>query len=177
VSNPRRFALLHEVAAELLNRLVREFDVERVEAYGIDAALEHGYALSLPTVMLRPVDNAAAPLCVAFTGFPGLRVRFGRWCAMAFPTCGCDACNETASDEADRLKRLIDNLVHGRLVESVRVEDTQAVWVEWVSWSASERMESRTQLDREHVQPLLAGRDYSSLAWAPWPRRGSFNGE
>ena len=42
VTNPERFACLHNTAAELLDRLEREFAAEREEAYGLDPELEEG---------------------------------------------------------------------------------------------------------------------------------------
>ena len=63
----------------------------------------------------------AAPLIIAFSDFPGLRVHFGRWYVVAFPTCGCDACDETAESETERLGSLVDNMTAGRFREAIRV--------------------------------------------------------
>jgi len=95
VTNPERFAFLHGFAAELLESLGRELDVERIERYDLDSELERDPTMPRPTVSLVPRDRNAAGVAVAFSGLSGLRVRFGRWCTMAFPDCGCDACNET----------------------------------------------------------------------------------
>ena len=61
VTNPERFASLHDSAAALLHRLEREFDTERREAYGLDPELEHDCNLSRPSVALLPCDVGAAP--------------------------------------------------------------------------------------------------------------------
>jgi hypothetical protein len=104
VTNPERFASLRDSAAGLLHRLEGEFETERTEAYGLDPEFEHDCNLSRPSVALLPCDSGAAPLIIAFSDFPGLRVRFGRWYAVALPTCGCDACDETAESETERLR-------------------------------------------------------------------------
>src|SRR5438270_12338638 len=101
VTNPERFASLHDSAAGLLDDLVREFDTRRRDAYGLDPELEKDCRLSRTSVALLPHDIEAASLTIAFSAFPGLRVRFGRWYVVAFPTCGCDACDETAESETD----------------------------------------------------------------------------
>ena len=85
VTNPERFASLHDVAAELLDRLEIEFDAERAEGYGLDPELEEGYKLARPSVTLVPRDVGAAPIVVAFSAFPGVLVHFGRWCTGCFP--------------------------------------------------------------------------------------------
>src|SRR5580704_14390468 len=85
VTNPERFASLHDVAAELLGRLELEFDAERTEGSGLDSELEEGCNQARPSVALVPRDISAAPIVVTFTAFPGVRVRFGRWCMIAFP--------------------------------------------------------------------------------------------
>jgi hypothetical protein len=172
ITNPERFSVLHDVASKLLRELTRDFDVERPEGYAVDPQLEGRCTLAHPTETLTPRDRAAAPVVVAFSAFPGLRVRFGRWCTMAFPGCGCDACNERAEDEVARLTSMIDNLVEGRFSEAIEVGGTSS-WTEWTFWSADRREHSTSLMDREEAQQLLAASGRSSLAWKPWPRRGN----
>ncbi len=170
VTNPERFASLHRFAAELLESLAREFDVEQTERHGLDSELERDDTMLRPTVSLLPADRAAAPIAIAFSGFPGLRVRFGLWCTMAFPDCGCDACDETAEGEAARLKSFIDDLIEGRFREAIRTS-TPDSWVEWEFWSARGRSRSKSQLDRERGRQLLAESGRPSCDWKPWSRR------
>jgi len=91
VTNPERFRPLHTLMVELIGRLEATFDVEHVEGYGLDSELER-VDLARPSVKLVPRDTSAASIAVAFTAFPGLLVRIGRWRIEAFPSCGCDAC-------------------------------------------------------------------------------------
>lgn len=170
VTNPERFASLHPFAAELLESLRRQFDVEQTERYGLDSELEQDVTILRPTVNLVPTERDAAPIAIAFTGFPGLRVRFGVWCTIAFPDCGCDACNETAEGEAARLKSFIDDVTHGRFSEAIQISAADA-WVEWEVWSARGRSHRKNLLDRERAGQLLAKSGRSSYVWTAWSRR------
>ena len=118
VTNPERVRPLHDFALMLLAQLDASFAVDRIEGYGLDSELEVG-DLARPSVRLVPRDSKAAPLAVAFTTFPGLKVRAGHWCTAAFPVCGCDACDETASNETARLSEMIDDVVAGRFREAI----------------------------------------------------------
>jgi hypothetical protein len=173
VTDPERFGCLHKVAAELLDPLEREFDAERGEGYGLDPELEQGVKLARPSVTLVPRDAGAAPIVVAFSAFPGLRVRFGRWHMVAFPTCGCDACDETAEPEINRLSSLIDNVTAGRYRESLRITADGVASLRSEFWSVSERSAGQSQVDRASTRLLLAARDRSSYDWRPWPRRAA----
>lgn len=178
VTNPERFALLHSVALQLLGRLQMEFDVERLEGHGLDSELEEIFTrsretfatvlnLNRPSVALMPRDVTAAPMVVSFSAFPGLRVRFGRWHIEDFPRCGCDACNETAESEAERLTVLIGDLTAGRFREGIRIHENGNAWKEhWFEASSG-----TSQLDPVRARELIAGSERSTYEWAPWPGR------
>ena len=51
---------------------------------------------------------------IAFSSFPGIHARFGKWTTDAYPGCGCDACDETAGSEIERLNDMIHNVTRGR---------------------------------------------------------------
>jgi len=171
VTNAERFAPLHVVAAELLDELELKFDVERAQGYGLDSELEEGWKPARPPVTLVPRDVRAGPLVVGFSVFPGLRIRFGRWCMMAFPACGCDACDETAESESEQLKALFENLTAGRFREAIRIPAHGGASKEWESWSAAGRYAQVSELDRDRARQLVAGGGGSSYYWMPWPRR------
>jgi hypothetical protein len=152
--------------------LEREFDAERAEGYGLDPELEEGCKLARPSVTLAPRDVGAAPVAVTFSAFPGVRVRFGRWCMTAFPTCGCDACDETAESETERLKSLVANLTAGRFREAIRIPAEGAASQTSEFWSVGERWSAQSQLDRAHAQQFVAAGYRSSYDWRPWRKRG-----
>ena len=85
VTNAERFRPLHEAMLEIIGRLERDFDAAREDGYGLDEELEKRFDLALPSVRLTPRDPGAAPIAVAFSGFPGLSVRFGEMVHGAVP--------------------------------------------------------------------------------------------
>ena len=121
VTNPERFQPLHAAATGLLDRLEREFAVERLEGHDADDELGR-LRLARPPIRLVPQDPQAAPILVAFTDFPGLHLRFGSWRTEPFPDCGCDACDETV----DWVDRGYDQKGGSRRLRQVSRVDTSA---------------------------------------------------
>jgi hypothetical protein len=117
VTNPERFAPLHELAVETLTQLESKFDVMRMEGVDIDAGVEW----VRPTVQLTPQTAEAGELAIGFTNFPGLIIRLGHWMVEPIPLCGCDACDETAEEGGARLGQLVSTLGQGRFHERIRV--------------------------------------------------------
>ncbi len=172
VTNPERFGLLHETAGRLLEQLELEFDIERFEGYGLDAELEQRYVLARPSIRMLPQKATAAPLVVAFSAFPGLQIRFGRWCMIAFPSCGCDTCKENAQGEIERMTLHVNDLTAGRFHEEINIHTDGDAWRESEFWSVGEhssRQSSRLSPDR--ARQLAAEGGQLSHYWEPWPRR------
>ncbi len=167
VSNPERFAPLHDVAVGLIDRLNAEYHVVRAEAFDLDPALMRRLEPARPTVRLTPRGHAA-PLTVGFTSLPGLIVRFGHWAIEPFPVCSCDACDATAEQETERFLWLADNVVSGRFRESIRLPLIRSAWLEWKSWRGAEVRSSKSRLERARARQLVEGlgRDYSWETWA-----------
>ena len=65
VTNPERFQPLHDAATELLDRLEREFAVERLEGPDVDDELGRR-SLARPAIRLAPHDPQAAPISGCF---------------------------------------------------------------------------------------------------------------
>jgi hypothetical protein len=170
VTNPERFRPLHTFMVELIGRLEATFDVDRLEGYGLDDELEKG-DLVRPSVRLVPRDLSAAPILFSYTAFPGLRVWVGRWHTDAFPSCGCDACDETADGEAARLTQMVDDVTSGRFREATWIPLAGGAWRESEFWSPPRRSSSRTSVDRLHATRMLAGSDSLQFEWRPWPRK------
>ena len=177
VTDPERFRPLHAVIERLLDELDSSFDVERTAGYGLDDELEAS-ALALPTVRLTPRDAMAAPLVVAFTTFPGIRLRAGHWCTEVFPSCGCDACSETADDEALRLQEMVDNVTAGRFREVISVPLISVPrigdgWQECELWSQRGRRRSRSRITGKRARAMVASVGRASIEWATWTRRSA----
>src|SRR2546423_13727095 len=98
VTNPERFLSLHTFALALLDRLALEYDVVRTDAFTLMPNMTPFEQARTP-VTLTPIAPEPAPVAIAFTTFPSLVVRYGKWSAMGFPTCACEACAATAPGE------------------------------------------------------------------------------
>lgn len=181
VTEPERFHGLHEFAVDLLGRLESTFDVEREEGYGLDDELETDDRVR-PGIKLVPRSPDAAPMVVVVTAFPGLAVRFGRWRIDRFPTCGCDACDETGDGESARLTKLVDDVTEGRFREAIGLPLISLpfaslpligrAWVESELWSPKGHASRRQSIDRSRVRQMLSATDRPSFEWGPWPPYG-----
>ena len=167
VTNPERFAPLHPVAMAHLQRLQEEFDVARVEDYEPVRGLTQ-VDLARPSVKLTPTDSKAAPILVAFTKFPSLIVRCGLFAESGFPTCGCDACDETAEGEQEKLELLMDAVVKGQFSESIRIPLWGEARVNWEFQSNGRRMGGGERIARSRARAVVSGLS-RTIEWAPWP--------
>ena len=158
LTNLERFRPLHPAMLEIIRQLEEQFEVDRAEGYGLDEELVRGldradFGLARPDVKLIPSSPDAAPIVVTFTAFPGLYVRFGRWYTEAFPSCGCDACDESAEYEIEQLEERVDDVTAGRFREAIRrplLSLTGSGWNETKFWSG--------RLTAEDIQGCLKAR-------------------
>lgn len=169
VTNAERFQPLHAFAEGLAARLQAAFDVERTEGYGLDAELERP-GIARPTIRLTPRNPRAAPVALAFTTFPGVITRSGRWQVDAFPRCGCDACDEHAEDQVDRLGWLIDQVTAGRFREAIDVPLWGAARHRTELWSADgSRQADERRLERAEARRRRSEMHGKAFDWEAWP--------
>ena len=169
---------MHWAILKILGRLENDFEVERTEGHGLDAALERGLEPARPDVRLSPKDPEAAPIAVVFSTFPGLNVRFGRWFTEPFPSCGCDACDESAEDEIERLNEMVDDVVAGRFHEAIRrplISFRGTGWRETKFWSSAGKRTNRSRIEGLRAREMSDGRRRLDLNWKPWRRRRSIS--
>lgn len=179
VTNPERFAPLHSIARTLLERLAAEYDVTRTEVFSLlpnMQAVEHAH----PPITVTPLATDAAPISIAFTTFPGVVVQCGLWLADSFPSCGCDACAETAADEGQRLEGLFLDVVAGCFREELTIPWFGKAKVRWVlgdiQTRATHRWRSGGQMIPRARARALAGGRSRKVQWQAWRRRGPLIG-
>ena len=174
VTNPERFQPLHSAVMEMIVRMEETFDFRRVEGYGLDEELEGKIAIVRPSVRLTPVNSNAAPITVAFSDFPGLFVRLGRWVIEPFPSCGCDACDESAADEIERLTELVDVVTSEGFREAVQCPKGPLAVDSWLKSefrAPTYRRSSKSRITRPRALQMTGGARSLKLHWQPWPRR------
>ena len=172
VTNPERFLSLHAFALGLLDRLTLEYDVARTDAFTLMPNMTPFEQARTP-VTLTPVAPEAAPVAIAFTTFPSLIVRYGKWSAMAFPNCGCDACAATAVREGEQLEQLLGDVVAGRFREELQIPLFGRANVHWSFGDmtrAGHLIEGGEGLSRDQARTLHTGGP-RRIHWQPWPRR------
>ncbi|EFV13432.1 DUF6226 family protein [Segniliparus rugosus] len=111
--NLERFAPLHLVADELIDYLLREYQVEAVET--VSASGER-------TVELVPTNPDGARLTLRYADFPGVEIGAGLRKRVMLPWCGCDACDEPFEDCADALETWALGTAAGKFVEMIEHE-------------------------------------------------------
>jgi hypothetical protein len=133
VTNSERSRVLHTAARELLDRLTAAYAVDRDDGdAALDPALTGRFTASVDTVVrLTPRSPDAAPLTVAFTGFPGLGLRFGQWTTEPLPSCGCDACDEDPTELIALFTSNVKALVAGDFTEQIAPGDDGESQVEY----------------------------------------------
>ena len=174
VTNAERFRPLHPAMLETIGRLESDFEVERTEGYGLDEELERGLGLAHPCVRLNPRDPDAAPIAVAFSALPGLHLRFGRWHTELFPSCGCDACDESTEVQIERLNEMVDDVTSGRFREAIQRPLIPFIGYGWTKtefWSPGGRSSSESRIDGRRAHEMSGGRRRLDLDWRPWHRR------
>jgi len=153
VTNPERYAPLHEFAQSALDDVLARDDAG---AEPVDGQLRRGR-------LVRVCPRSGGGGCIAFevTPFPGVRLHVGRWHTYHFPRCGCDACDEQLAELEDEMTDLIDAFVGGRFTEFL---DGGRLGHSWSSRSGSRRGWSELPAsDARRDQPA----EY--IEWPAWP--------
>lgn len=121
VTNPERLRPLHDFSLQLIARLSAEYVVAETEAFEIIPGIMRPFPSARPPITLTPNSSNEAPISIAFTSFPGLIVRCGKFFNAPFPVCGCDHCAATAESESERLRGIIESVVMGNFLEEVEL--------------------------------------------------------
>ena len=168
VTEPELFRPLQDWALEAVARLQTEYEATLDEGMGMDTELERS-PLSRTTIKVTPLQGSCAPITIAFTDFPGLAVRYGRWATEWFPSCGCDACDEMPEEEFERFTELLSDVVAGRFRESLHLQRRGEGWISRELGSDTDhRRSGKTRVPRDQTSQILNGEAEIVLAWMPW---------
>ena len=160
--------MLHEAAEDILDELTERYVVDRRETK--EPVGPEPDADVVRTVRLMPRSPAAGPLSVAFTDFPGVVLRLGRWFLEPLPDCGCDECAEDPAVLVQDLRAQATSHVEGGLWERVR-RGVKGSWLETRLIGPGLRITRQAPID--HAEARAARREgfAAAVQWAPWTRR------
>ena len=174
-TNVERFLPLHDAAQALLKELAETYDATLDEAPELDRDPDLNWfdePSPRPATKLVPVSPQSATLGVVFTPFPGITMRFGHRHVRVFPSCGCDACDETADEEIEHMRREVHEWIASRYSEEIRLSDDEVI--ETLVFRRPTGGGSRTEGElygEEAKRALKAG--VVDAHWEPWTRRRS----
>jgi hypothetical protein len=166
VTDAGRYAVLQDEAEALLDELDQLYIVERRETK--ETLADDGPLVR--TVWLVPHMPAAATLAIAFTDFPKVVLRFGRWYQQSLPACGCDACDEDPAVLVGELRTQAAALAEGGLWERVR-RGIGGSWSETLLVGPDFRASQQAPLAAGEARAARREGFAAAVQWAPWPRR------
>lgn len=168
VSTPQRFLPLQVVARQLIAHLAREYEVEVATdpLFVSDFSNPAGVG---EVVRLIPASPLAARLTFGFTSLPGVFLAAGAFHQFAFPSCGCDACDEDMDAQLDQLEETVFAVVDGDYREWVTSPE--------VGFALRLRSGSRSgsgaarDTDPERLAAGLSALPQAGVNWMPWPKQ------
>jgi hypothetical protein len=136
VTHPERFVPVQTVAEALVAYLSMAYDVTVAEDTAFASDLLHEQPGVQRAVRIRPSTPDAAPLTFILTSLPGVVLHAGLLHDFPCPTCGCDACDETAETAANELEAIVMAVVEGRYRETCELPGAQSGRRgRWAAWS------------------------------------------
>lgn len=167
VTNPERFAAVHDAARTLIGELIETFDVDVMTGPDVDdaMALRSPGAEFLETIRLAPREATASTATFGFTPFPAVFVHAGRSLSYVYPRCGCDACDDQPDEVIADLRREIDALTAGRVTEKWDGARHHTATVYEGGSSAS----GWTLVEGDRARLLGAPYEHTWAAWPPAP--------
>lgn len=156
VADSGRYRRLYDHGAALVERLQRIYDVE-VQEDAVDEDLT-----VRPTdrvVRLVPANADAATITIAFTDFPGLIVRYGDHHVVAYPRCGCDACDEDVGRLIEEMEQQFNDLAEGRFSEAVGRRERTYIF--------------GARMTTERLPSPTSRKERGRRLWSSWPERAA----
>ena len=173
VTNPERLRPLHDFALQLFTHLANEYDVAESEAFEIVPGIMRGFTYARPPITLTPNSSNEAPISIAFTSFPGLIFRCGRFFNAPFPVCGCDHCAATIDRETERLQEILGCVITGYFLEEVELPIFGTAHGKWRLGSMDGPYGlsgGGVSLSRDRARELRRG-GLRRVQWKPWSKR------
>lgn len=168
--NPGRFAPLHDIADALIQWLDQNFQATAEEDTAFASDLLHPTEDVQRSIRITPTEPGSAPLTFVLTSVPSVLIHAGLLVDLRFPSCGCDACDETWESAAEDMEWHVHRVVFGEFTERVSRRITGTEFHSGFS-DADGCRRSMTQargypqVRLNAARKLLAG----GHSWDPWP--------
>ena len=163
-----------DAAQTLVRQLVDTFNVTASTG---DAAADFPTYRGAIACTIRLVPSLGVPLIFALTPFPGVLIRRGELGQeVAFPRCGCDACDEPPAEVIQRMTNLVQEAVDGRYEQVLTRRPLLHSFRSGFAHRSVSRLrrggdgylrKSRRLRRGEWRQP----KRHVVRQWPPWPRR------
>jgi Family of unknown function (DUF6226) len=170
VTDPGRFRVLHAAADALAAELADRFVVEVSADVPPPVDLVDRLPRVQRTVGLVP-DGGGAPVTLLYTLFPGLVVRYGRWCTDLAPVCGCDACDDDPAELVGELMARVRSVARDGFHES-RAFRRRGIDV-WYRFTGVGSMGGWSAIDDDDERRRLEAAGTGTVDWPPWRVRSS----
>lgn len=166
-----RYEPLQVVARALIDYLASAYDVTLDKSESGIADFVHPLDV-LEAVRVSPIDPNCASLTFGFTSTSAVFLHAGVLRDFAYPTCGCDACDEGIAVTLDRLEWTVFAVTDGNFRESVTGRRRP-----WAGYEIKTRVQSESgsvrlgSLSKDRIKS--ASRRLATVPewWAAWPLR------
>lgn len=173
VRNPGRFAPLYPITRAIIAYLHEQYEVELLKehsraGFGILGATSTG-----GSVILESLTPGSTSIELHFLPDYGIELHAGHFYRCVFPSCGCEACDETWEVAADDLERTIFAVVKGGFFEEVTPWPHRWRKNEFRFGDGSAGREgTRTDAqERRYFKKLGVSLLGKKWAWQPWQPR------
>lgn len=166
-TDPHRFQPLHPFAWKVIRQIQ---DVFGITHFSADDPVPSNEALGeiREVIGLAPLHPLCAAITIGFTSFPGLVVHCGHWMVDRFPSCGCDACGETADSEAFRFEDTLLAVIQGSFRERVVLPVIGFAWYQSDLQIEGSRSGSTWRVPRSRARDMIRAHG-RQMHWRPWP--------
>lgn len=171
ITHPERFAQLQELAKDLIQYLVSNFDASEETTDGSELP-PVDRSLGGDLVKVISADPACSPITFELTS-EGVRLHYGTLMGSHHPPCNCDACDETLESAASDMEWTVFAVVNGGLREAVDLSDPLPVWHELRGEDGSRSGYSPLDDLSGHWKELARTMHNEPAArhWSKWPHR------
>lgn len=169
-THPERFLPLHTVADALLTHLQDNFMVDVLEDLSTARDLSWQPDDVIRAVRVIPRLSSAAPLTFVCTSYPSVVIHAGALTDALYPTCGCDACDDSWDMVADLMEEFVLAVLDGRFWE--RIGPGVKPWDEYGIRTSGGELGNRSEDSQSSPERIRRAQEVLQelpRGWVAWP--------